>query len=122
MRVDPCHAGTELLRRRSFAAPTLVSLIKSDAQRDALAFFLAREQLGRPFVAPPDVPEERVQALRRAFDATMKDREFMSDAQKQEFNVVAMTGEQIATLMGRIYQTPEEVVRLTAKALGRELK
>ena len=111
-----------MARDEKIDAPTPVSLIENDAQRDALAFFLAREQLGRPFVAPPGVPEERVQALRRAFDATMKDPEFLSDAQKQEFNVVAMTGEQIATLMGRIYQTPEDVVRLTAKALGREFK
>jgi tripartite-type tricarboxylate transporter receptor subunit TctC len=100
-------------------APLPTSFITSDTQRQALAFFVSREDLGRPFIAPPDVPKDRLDILRRAFDATMKDSGFLADAAKQNFNVVAMTGEELTAKIRQIYQTPKDIVRLTATALGR---
>jgi tripartite-type tricarboxylate transporter receptor subunit TctC len=100
-------------------APVPTPLITTDAQRKAMELFLARQDLGRPFVAPPRIVAERVQALRRAFDATMKDPGFLADAKKQKFNVVAVTGEILAATIAKIYQTAPDAVRLTAKALGR---
>jgi len=101
-------------------APVPTKFIKTESQRKAFSFFLARTDLGRPFVAPPGVSKERIQALRRAFDATMKDPGFLADAKKQRFNVVARTGEELTAIIERLYQTPEDAVRLTAKALGRK--
>jgi hypothetical protein len=72
------------------------------------------------FFAPPDIPGEHLVALRRAFDATMKDRGFLADAKKQNFNVVVRTGYEVSAIVARIYQTPLEVIRLAAKALGYE--
>ena len=54
-------------------APTVFDFVKTDEQRQVLTFFAGNTQLGRPLMAPPDVPAERVEALRRAFDATMKE-------------------------------------------------
>ena len=99
-------------------APLPNEFITSELQRSAFAFFVSREELRRPFIAPPDVPKERIDALRRAFDATMADSSFIAAAERQRFNIVAMTGEELTALIERIYQTPEEVVRFTSAALG----
>jgi tripartite-type tricarboxylate transporter receptor subunit TctC len=103
---------------RDIDAPAPVSFITSEQQRKAVEFVVAREDVGRPFFAPPDIPGERLLALRRAFDATMKDPGFLADAKKQNFNIVASTGEELSAIMARIYQTPPEVIDLAAKALG----
>ena len=54
-----------------------------------------------PFFMPPGVPADRVQALRRAFDATMKDKEFLADAEKLKIEIDPLTGEQVAELIAR---------------------
>jgi tripartite-type tricarboxylate transporter receptor subunit TctC len=100
-------------------APALGAYIASETQRAALEFFLAREELGRPFVAPPGVPADRVQALRRAFDATMNDGDFIEETKKRGFHLVPTTGEELTAIIERTYRAPPEVVRLTKEALGR---
>jgi tripartite-type tricarboxylate transporter receptor subunit TctC len=100
-------------------APTLASYVTNDDQRAAIEFFLSREDLGRPFAAGPDVPAERVNALRRAFDATMQDHDFIDDAKKRGFKVVPTTGEELTAILERTYRAPKEVVQLTIDALGR---
>ena len=107
-------------RDKDIDAPLPTKFITSESQRKAFSFFLARTELGRPFVAPPGVPKERIQTLRRAFDATMKDPDFIADAKKQRFNVVAMTGEELTAIIEQLYKTPEDAVQLTASALGRQ--
>ena len=78
-----------------------------------------RAALGRPFVAPPGVPEERVLLLRRAFDKTMADTAFVEEAAKQGFTVEPLTGEQLAANVERAYRMPAAVVQKTADVLGR---
>ncbi len=60
-------------------------------------------------VAPPGVPADRVEALRRAFDATMKDKAFLEDAQRQKLEVNALTGEKLAELIADLMKTPPEL-------------
>jgi len=103
---------------KAIDAPAPTSFITNETQRQALEFVVAREDIGRPFFTPPNIPQDRLQALRRAFDATMKDAGFLTDAKKQNFNIVASTGEQLSEIIARIYKTPPDVVRLAAKALG----
>jgi tripartite-type tricarboxylate transporter receptor subunit TctC len=106
----------------SIDAPLPTKYLKDESQRKALALFLARRDLGRPFLAPPGVPKERVQALRRAFDATMKDKAFLAQAKKRRFAIDPTTGEELTKIIADLYATPKEAVRLTAKALGRKVK
>src|SRR5436190_9177233 len=75
--------------------PTMLELAKSDADRQAMTMLFARTEYGRPYFLPPDVPAERVAALRRAFDATMRDGAFIADAAKLQFDVDPLTGEQV---------------------------
>src|SRR5216684_1585139 len=58
--------------------PSMFELAKSDADRQAMTMLFARTEYGRPYFLPPDVPPARVNALRRAFDATMKDPAFVA--------------------------------------------
>ena len=74
--------------------------------------------MARPFVTPPDVPPERLKALQDAFDKTMKDPEFVADAQKSKLDVNPMTGPEIASMVRELYKTPQDVVQATARVLG----
>lgn len=88
-------------------------------ERHALQLFFARASVGRPFVAPPGVPADRVAALRQAFDATLRDPAFLNDAERQVLNIVPITGQQIADIVAQAYRTPPEIVKRTMQAMGR---
>ncbi len=96
--------------------PSILDFAKTDEHRQLAELLLAPLEMGRPFFAPPDVPPDRIAILRRAFDATVKDPEFLADAQKQNVELHAMPGEAVQALVKRIYATPEPVV-----AIGRQL-
>jgi len=97
------------------SVPMALDLAKTDAERQALLLLLARLEYGRPYFLPPGVPAERVAALRRAFDATMKDKEFLADAEKLKLDVDPLTGEQVAALVEQVARTaPETAARVRA--------
>ena len=79
---------------------------------------LAGERFGRPVVAGPGVPPDRVRALRHAFDQSMKDPELLSEAQKQRMDVDPESGENLEKLARRILEQPAEVVARVKKLLG----
>ncbi|MGH7247999.1 MAG: Bug family tripartite tricarboxylate transporter substrate binding protein, partial [Pseudomonadota bacterium] len=88
-------------------------------ERQALQLFFMRASIGRPFVAPPGVPPDRVAALRGAFDATMHDPAFLADAARLQLNVVPLTGQQLFNLVARAYATPPAIVKRAMQAMGR---
>lgn len=97
--------------------PTMLELARSDADRQAMTMLFARTEYGRPYFLPPDVPVERVAALRRAFDATMIDPAFLAEATRLQFDVDPLTGEQVQALVGELAATPREVVARVRAAL-----
>jgi len=97
-------------------APTVFEFTKTEQQRQVLAFFASSMELGRPFMAPPGVPAERVAVLRRAFDLTVKDPAFLQEAAGMGFEVVPQSGERIAALVASIMATPKDVVDETQRA------
>ena len=99
--------------------PTAISLAATEAQRQALALVFARQEYGRPFFAPPGVPAARVAALRRAFDATMKDKDFLAEADNLKLEIEPMTGEVLQELVAKLAATPPELVRDVRDALAR---
>lgn len=102
--------------------PLAIELAKNAAERQALELFLSRVTLGRPFVAPPSVPVQRIEILRRAFDATMNDVDFVAEAKKVGLTVDSITGERLAQTIADIYRTPKDVVNRVAETLGRVSK
>ena len=90
--------------------PLASSLAKTPEHKQALQLALARLEFGRPFFMPPNVPTDRVNAIRRAFDATMKDPEFLAEADKLKLEISPMSGEEIASMLGDIAKTSPDVV------------
>jgi tripartite-type tricarboxylate transporter receptor subunit TctC len=72
---------------------------------------------GRPYILPPGTPEERVTALRRAFDATMKDKGFLADAAKARLTVDPVSGEEVQALVTKIYSAPDRIVQRAKEAM-----
>ena len=102
--------------------PFVMDFAKTDEQKQALTFMYAGQGIGRPFIAPPDMPAERVKLLRDAFDATMKDPAFIEEAKKQKLEVDPVSGEKLAALIQKIYATPKSVVDRISKILDEAAK
>jgi tripartite-type tricarboxylate transporter receptor subunit TctC len=90
--------------------PTMQDLGKTDIDRAVLTFISADTAISRPLVTNEGVPRERVEALRRAFDATMKDPEFLAEAEKTKTDISAMTGEEAQKIAEATIATPPEVI------------
>ena len=90
--------------------PTLFEYAKTDEQKAALRLLLARQEFAKPLFAPPSIPPQRLEALRRAFDETMRDPAFLEAAAKADIPIEApMTGENLATSVAELARTPPSV-------------
>jgi tripartite-type tricarboxylate transporter receptor subunit TctC len=90
--------------------PFVNDLAKNADDKTAIEFLYAGQGIGRPFIAPPDMPADRVKMVQDAFSATMKDPEFVADARKQKLDVDPEDGEHLAALIKKIYATPKPIV------------
>jgi hypothetical protein len=96
--------------------PLVMDLAKTDEQRTILTLIFGRQVMGRPFAAPPGVPSDRVDALRKAFMDTMADKEFLAEAEKTNFEIRPVSGDRIEKLVLDVYHntTPELAARAGA--------
>jgi tripartite-type tricarboxylate transporter receptor subunit TctC len=90
--------------------PMVQELVTSQQDKDALNLLLIPGLIGRPYLTPPDLPKERLAALRQAFDATLKDPQFLADAQKQRMEVQLVPGEQVDRVVRAAYEAPKPVL------------
>jgi hypothetical protein len=97
--------------------PLVTDLVDDPQKLAALRLIVSRQNIARPFAAPPGVPAERVEALRRAFDATMRDADFLAEAKQLGLEVRPASGAQVQTLFGEIYAAPPEVVTMAAEMI-----
>jgi tripartite-type tricarboxylate transporter receptor subunit TctC len=97
--------------------PLIMDLVKTPEQRAILRLVFARQVMGRPFLAPPGLPPERLALLRRAFMETMKDPAFLAEAQKIKLEITPVDGEAVQKLVAEIYATPPDIVRKAAQAV-----
>jgi tripartite-type tricarboxylate transporter receptor subunit TctC len=97
--------------------PALIDQAKTPEDRKVFEFLFAPQEMGRPFFAPPGVPPERVKALRDAFEKTLKDPQFLAEAEKMGIEVQHVGGEAIHALLDRVYASPPEVIA-RAKAVA----
>jgi tripartite-type tricarboxylate transporter receptor subunit TctC len=91
--------------------PLITELASSDEQRAILKLIFARQVMGRPFLAPPGLPPERVAALRKGFLDTMKDKDFLADAEKAQLEITPVAGEDIQRLVIDTHKTPPEIAK-----------
>ena len=97
--------------------PAALDLVTDPVKKDVLTLILIRQEPGRPVAAPPGVPADRLAALRRAFDQTMKDPDFVAEAEKLQMEIEPLTAAEIDALLARAYATPKPIVEQAAKLL-----
>jgi tripartite-type tricarboxylate transporter receptor subunit TctC len=97
--------------------PLITDLAKNEDQRQVLKLIFARQALGRPYLAPPGIPADRAAALRQAFTDTMKDPEFLAEAEKAKLEVTPISGEEVQKLVAEVYRTPPEIAQRAADLL-----
>lgn len=97
--------------------PLIMDLAKTDEERAIFKLVFGRQVMAWPFAVPPGVPQERVDAFRQAFTATMQDKDFLADAAKAKFEIRPVSGVAIQRLVQEIYDTPAPIVRKTMELL-----
>jgi tripartite-type tricarboxylate transporter receptor subunit TctC len=98
--------------------PLIVEYAKTDAQRQMLKLILSRQEMARPYAAPPGIPADRAAALRKAFDAAWADPELQAEMKARGQEVNPLSGAAIDRLIAELYATPKDVVTDTRKAIG----
>src|SRR5215218_9114199 len=97
--------------------PAALDLVTDAEKKQVLTLILMRQEPGRPVAAPPGIPGDRLAALRSAFDATIKDQEFVAEAEKLQMEIEPLTAAQIDKLLAAAYATPKPIVQQAAELL-----
>jgi hypothetical protein len=87
-------------------------------KRQILDLLTASSVVGRPYIVPKAVPADRYAALRSAFEATMKDPEFVAETAKQRLTIAPMTAPEVEAFLKELYKTPADVIEATRKISG----
>jgi tripartite-type tricarboxylate transporter receptor subunit TctC len=90
----------------------------SGKDREIFEYGAILEAMGRPYLAPPDVPTERLAALRTGFMETMHDPAFLAEMDKLHLNVGPMTGEEMKKLIDKLYSFSPETIERVARLYG----
>jgi tripartite-type tricarboxylate transporter receptor subunit TctC len=90
--------------------PFVPDLAHNADERQAIEFLYAGQGIGRPFVAPPELPADRLKMLRDAFAATMADADFIAEVEKSKLDLAPDSGQHLAALIAKIYATPKPIV------------
>jgi tripartite-type tricarboxylate transporter receptor subunit TctC len=98
--------------------PFVIDHAKTPEQKQVLEFLYASQSFGRPYLAPPGLPRERLMLLRAAFDATMRDPDFLADAAKQRLKVLPISGAAMDQMIADLKRVPKEIVATVAKLTG----
>jgi tripartite-type tricarboxylate transporter receptor subunit TctC len=97
--------------------PLITDYVKTDEQRQLLEIIVGPSLMGRPFLVPPDIPADRLKALRAAFVSSMKDPDFIAHANAENLEYSMVTGEEIDALIGRMYSAPKDIVEKAAQSV-----
>jgi hypothetical protein len=96
--------------------PIVIDLAANERQRQIMKLLFARQLWGRPFVAPPQVPEPRLAALRKAFSDTLNDPAFREEAQRAKLEITPVDGETIQREVADVFMTLPDVVAAAKNA------
>jgi tripartite-type tricarboxylate transporter receptor subunit TctC len=99
--------------------PTVFAYAKTQEQRQILQVHASSLELGRPFLMPPNVPADRVAAVRQAFDRTMQDAAFLGEAKQMGLKVETRGGEAIAAVIRSVAELPAELIAKAAQMTSR---
>jgi tripartite-type tricarboxylate transporter receptor subunit TctC len=94
--------------------PLAVNLIKSPDDRQVFELLAIPQEFGRPFLAPPGVPSERLEALQMAFEEMLGDKAYLADAERAKQFVDPLSAKEIEALIRRAYAAPKDIVARAA--------
>ncbi|MFM1814977.1 MAG: hypothetical protein RLZ98_1672 [Pseudomonadota bacterium] len=100
--------------------PLIRNAVKDPLNKKALDFVLARELLGRPVAAPPNIPADRAKVLRAAFAKTLKDPEFLKEAEKRKIEIDLVDAAEVDQILKTAIGAPKDVIERVKQALGRK--
>ena len=95
--------------------PLIFDLLTSEEDRQMISLLVGPTAMSRPFAAPPGLSPGKAALLRRAFDATVKDTEFLAEAARIQADVAPTTGEDVQNIVARMYATPRPVIERIKK-------
>jgi tripartite-type tricarboxylate transporter receptor subunit TctC len=98
--------------------PLLTEFAKTESARRIFELFEVDMSIGRPFLAPPDTDPERVTALRRAFDETMRDPAFLAEAKQSRVDVHPVSADAVARIIAQAAATPTDLLAAAREAKG----
>ena len=98
--------------------PLIMDLAKTDEQKQILKLIFARQTMGRPYLAPPGIPAERAEVLRKAFMETMADKDFLAEADKTKLEISPVNGAELQKLVADVYATPPDIAKKAAAMLS----
>jgi tripartite-type tricarboxylate transporter receptor subunit TctC len=94
--------------------PSALDLVSDPQNKAVMELILMRQEAGRPLAAPPGTPTDRVAALRQAFQETLRDPDFVAEAQKMQLEIDPISGQAIAQLLQKAYSVPKGIVQRAA--------
>ncbi|MEO3387927.1 tripartite tricarboxylate transporter substrate-binding protein [Mesorhizobium sp. CAU 1741] len=97
--------------------PVIVDIAETQDQKQMLNLVLSPQIMGRPFMAPPGIPEDRLDALQQAFMDTMEDPDFLKEAESAKLEISPLTGDEMKKVYQEAYATSPELVKKLAEAL-----
>jgi tripartite-type tricarboxylate transporter receptor subunit TctC len=109
--LDPQQELTEL------GVPTIWTFIKNDGDRRVAELVISQQVFQRSYIVPPGTPPEQVKILRTAFDATVKDPQFLADAAKMKISITPLSGQKVQDLVAKLYATPRDFVERARNAI-----
>jgi tripartite-type tricarboxylate transporter receptor subunit TctC len=98
--------------------PNIMDLVDSQEKKQILNLVLSASEIGRPFAMSPNVPPERLEILRKAFDAMVRDKEFLAEADKTGREVIGpMNGAGVEAMIKEINATPKDIIAKSGDAV-----
>ena len=98
--------------------PLMSELAKTDEQRQILTLISSTVALGRPYLTTPDVPADRLAALRQAFMATLADAAFLVEAKKLNFDLRPADGAAVTKIVADVIASPPDIIAKTKEVMG----
>jgi tripartite-type tricarboxylate transporter receptor subunit TctC len=99
-------------------APTVLELTEDPLARQVFELAFATQDMDRPLLTPPGVPEARVKELRAAFDATMNDSAFKEEAEREHLEMNRVSGDAVAAIIAKAYAMPPKVIHAARELMG----
>ena len=116
-RVLAIEGSTRSADLERMGVPFVTDFAKTEEQRRVLNFVYSQAVFGRPFIAAPEVPKDRLEALRKAFDQAVADPDLRAEAKRINLDIAPLTGREVEALIAEAYATPPDIVEKARQGL-----